>query len=205
MDFHAGNHTALPIVCELVPLLVNGSRAELPDIEILLAPLHFLSSMRETLYTHVLRRAAEVEGSTQALATLLKVPESTLLRWMSGHAQMPLRAFLRLVDLQIRQEKAEAAPPQVQSSSARRVSVSTGQIAARCTRCDGTDFIAPDADAGRMTTTLACANCGDSTTRGDLVVQAAKEAAHYGRTKFIALRKARKKQMLVSPKDPKQT
>ena len=36
------------------------------------------------IYTQTLARAVEAQGSTQALASLLHVPESTLLRWMSG-------------------------------------------------------------------------------------------------------------------------
>ena len=55
--------------------------------------------MADTIHTRALARAAETEGSTQALAGVLHVPENTLLRWMSGRAQMPLRAFLRLVEV----------------------------------------------------------------------------------------------------------
>jgi len=54
--------------------------------------------MKETLYTETLARAAEAEGGTAALARMLNVPENTLARWMSGRAQTPLRAFLKVLE-----------------------------------------------------------------------------------------------------------
>src|SRR2546428_13721342 len=62
-------------------------------------------TVADTIHTRALARAAEAEGSTQALAGVLHVPENTLMRWMSGRAQMPLRAFLRLVELLSQHEK----------------------------------------------------------------------------------------------------
>ena len=73
--------------------------------------------MRPTIYTQALARAAEMQCSTQALAGLLRVPENTLRRWMSGRAQMPLQAFIRLIDLIVEQER-EAACNSAQSTSA---------------------------------------------------------------------------------------
>jgi len=74
----------------------------------------------ENVYTKVLRQAAAIEASTQALATVLRVPENTLLRWMSGRAQMPLRAFLKALDLVAAHEVAGTAAPAAARSSVER-------------------------------------------------------------------------------------
>jgi hypothetical protein len=50
--------------------------------------------MHDRMIPLLLRQAAEAEGSTQALASRLNAPEPTLLRWMDGRAQTPLRALL---------------------------------------------------------------------------------------------------------------
>jgi len=63
------------------------------------------ASVADTIHTRALARAAEAQGSTQSLAGLLHVPENTLLRWMSGRAQMPVQAFLKLVEMLVQHEK----------------------------------------------------------------------------------------------------
>jgi hypothetical protein len=45
-----------------------------------------------------LLQAVQTQGSRQALASMLHVPENTLLRWMSGSAQTPLQAFRKVID-----------------------------------------------------------------------------------------------------------
>lgn len=55
--------------------------------------------LANNVQTELLRKAVACLGSTQALATELRVPEGTLLRWASGRAMMPERAFKKLVDI----------------------------------------------------------------------------------------------------------
>lgn len=62
--------------------------------------------MAETIYTQTLAKAAKFHGGTQSLANFLHVPEATLLRWMSGRAQMPQQAFLKLVEAIAQHERA---------------------------------------------------------------------------------------------------
>ncbi len=54
--------------------------------------------MPDTTKQNLLRMAALRLGN-QELATRLKVPESLLSAWMSGHASMPDRKLLSLADL----------------------------------------------------------------------------------------------------------
>jgi hypothetical protein len=46
----------------------------------------------------LLTMAVEVEGSKQAVASLLHVPESTLNRWLIGRAFMPQKATKILIE-----------------------------------------------------------------------------------------------------------
>ena len=62
--------------------------------------------MGENVYSRVLAQLVAKESSTQAVANLLHVPEKTLERWMLGRSQMPLRAFLRALDLVVQHEGA---------------------------------------------------------------------------------------------------
>ncbi len=55
--------------------------------------------MKHTLYTATLARAAELAGGPARLAEWLGVPESTVTSWMTGDAQVPMRDFLRIVEL----------------------------------------------------------------------------------------------------------
>jgi hypothetical protein len=47
----------------------------------------------------LLAKAVELEGSKQAVASLLHVPETTFDRWLIGRAFMPQRATKILVEL----------------------------------------------------------------------------------------------------------
>src|SRR5205085_1727056 len=70
-----------------------------------------MQRMKETIYTQTLARAAQAEGGTAALASLLHVPEKTLERWMSGRAQTPLRAFFKALErLATHEARGVAAP-----------------------------------------------------------------------------------------------
>ena len=139
--------------------------------------------MADTIHTRALARAAETEGSTQALAGVLHVPENTLMRWMSGRAQMPLRAFLRLVELLSQHEKKNGGEPQGNG----KLTFAMGELYARCARCDGTDFLPATAGTPlRMTTELACASCGERVVHGDLISQLARDAIQQSRAMTVA-------------------
>ena len=56
-----------------------------------------LAAVAETTKQVLLRRAAALVGEEE-LAVGLKVPRSLLQAWMSGHATMPERKLLMLVD-----------------------------------------------------------------------------------------------------------
>jgi len=132
----------------------------------------------QTIYTETLAKAAEIHGSTQALASFLRVPEATLLRWMSGRAQMPLQAFLRLIEAVAKSESARPADPVPQDApQAEPLSFRVGNLAAHCPRCDSTQFRPVVPGPLRMTSELACASCGERVVRGNLIAQLAKDAA----------------------------
>jgi hypothetical protein len=143
--------------------------------------------MADTIYTRTLARAAQAQGSTQSLASLLHVPESTLLRWMSGRAQMPLQAFLKLIELLVEHERngREAAPPA--QGRGENHSFNMGQVFARCARCDGTQFVQVGAGTPlHMTSELACASCGERVVHGNLIAQLARDAVHQSRAMTFA-------------------
>src|SRR5437868_8988463 len=94
----------------------------------------------DTIFTRTLANAAEAQGSTQALASLLHVPENTLLRWMSGRAQMPLQAFLKLIEVLAQHEKKGGDTTIEESKDGAPISVRMGDLHARCVKCDGTEF-----------------------------------------------------------------
>jgi hypothetical protein len=141
------------------------------------------TTVAQTIYTETLAKAAEVHGSTQALASFLRVPEATLLRWMSGRAQMPLQAFLKLIEAVAQSEKAGTANavPEV-VPQADPLTFRIGNLAARCAGCDGTQFrpVVPGSPL-RMTSELECVSCGGRVVRGDLIGQLAKDAVLYPR------------------------
>src|SRR6188508_1794291 len=102
--------------------------------------------MAQTIYTKALVDAAEAQGSTQALASFLRVPENTLLRWMAGRAQMPLQAFLKVIEFLAQHEKTEPAAA-ASAAPADRLQFSMGELQARCVRCDATEFVPATAGA----------------------------------------------------------
>ena len=145
--------------------------------------------MTDNIYSRTLARGIDALGGSQALATELHVPESTLLRWASGRAHMPLRAFLRLVELLTKHENA-GRDKNAQPADARELSFTIGQLAARCSRCDGTEFLPVDPAATlRYTSILRCKACGQEAIHGDLVVQVAHDAV--GRAAAASVRRAR--------------
>lgn len=119
------------------------------------------------IYTQTLARAAEAQGSTQALASLPHVPESTLLRWMSGRALMPVQAFLELIRA---------------AAGGEKLSLRMGKLVAHCARCDGSEFLPADpARPVTLTSELQCAACGERVIHGNLIAQLAQDAVNQSR------------------------
>jgi hypothetical protein len=52
-----------------------------------------------TVYTRVLHRACQIVGGVETLAARLRVPVTTLYRWLDGEAEPPARIFLKAVDI----------------------------------------------------------------------------------------------------------
>jgi len=144
--------------------------------------------MADNVYTKVLKQAADMEGSTQALAARLRVPENTLLRWMSGRAQMPIQAFLNAMQFVSAHEQQSAA--QVSEATDEKLTFNVGPMLARCATCDGTEFRRADATKPlHYTRNLACRSCGTEVNYGRLVVELAKETSVHARARLAALKK----------------
>ena len=143
--------------------------------------------MADTIFTRALAQAAAVQGSNQALAYQLHVPENTLLRWMSGRAQMPLRAFHRVIELLVEHESSPSAPPPAQAAApGEKLGFNIGELLARCARCGGTQFApAIPGTAMKMTSTLLCCACTFRVTHGALLAALASEAVRHTATAKI--------------------
>jgi hypothetical protein len=147
-----------------------------------------LTDMADTIYTRALSRAAEIQGSTQALASLLRVPENTLLRWMAGRAQMPLQAFLNLIELLVKHEETGGGEPRLQDvAEGEKLSFRMGDLVGHCARCDGTEFtLASPGPAVKFTSKLACCACGEVVVHGNLIAQLARDAVYHSRAMTAA-------------------
>ncbi len=137
--------------------------------------------MQDEIVTRVLAEAARAEGSTQALATRLKAPESTLQRWIDGHAQAPLRAFLAALEFVMDEERLHPAAPTEPGTDAQHLVFRLGPLNARCARCDCEEFTTRDPGRLRLTSVLLCRSCGQTVVHGNLLAQLAKDAVHQSR------------------------
>lgn len=148
----------------------------------------YVDGLKETIYTRSLSQAAQAQGSTQALAGLLKVPENTLLRWMAGTAQMPVRAFVRLIELLVAYEEAGGGATGLPGGAdAAPFVFRIAEHEARCARCDGTRFVSAEPGApAKYTSTLLCVACGEGVRHGELLVQLAREAVHHSKVMTAA-------------------
>src|SRR3954468_16457439 len=156
--------------------------------------------MADTIQTRALARAAIASSSTQALASELRVPEGTLLLWMSGRAQMPVNCFVKLVDVLAKLEKAGADVSPTESTGAPLV-FTMGKLKARCSRCDGTEFEAVDPGSRvRLTSTLCCRGCAWPIVHGDLLVQLAKDLVLQSRAASAARARRQADLLARSPK-----
>jgi DNA-directed RNA polymerase subunit RPC12/RpoP len=138
--------------------------------------------MKETIYTQTLRSAAAAEGGTAALASTLHVPEKTLERWMNGRAQTPLRAFLKALECVKLREQSAAAPP-AEAHNGEPLTLSSGNLVARCARCDGTEFLPVDPEKRpRYIDEVVCRGCGHKVVLGNIIARLAQDAVHHAHT-----------------------
>lgn len=154
-------------------------------------------AVADTLYTRALVRAAEIQGSTQSLASLLRVPENTLLRWMAGRAQMPVQAFLRTIELIAADERKQAPPASADTPATAKLRFKIGELEAHCARCDGHEFMQTDPSLPlRYINELVCCACGERVVHGNLIAQLAKDAVHH--TKAVTAARQRRQGELKS-------
>lgn len=147
--------------------------------------------MQEKIVTRILQQAARAEGSTQALASRLNAPEPTLLRWMDGRAQTPLRAFLAVLDFLMQLEgRSNPDPAEAPAGQPDRLVFPLGPLHARCARCDGTEFRLLAPGALRLTSVLGCTACGEEAIHGRLLAQLARDAVHQSRAVAARTRRA---------------
>jgi len=149
--------------------------------------------MQDKIVTLILQQAARAEGSVQALATRLNAPEPTLVRWMTGRAQTPLRAFLAVLDYLMQIERRAANDGDEASSAgvpSDKLVFPLGPLLARCARCDGTEFRLAKPGPLRLTAPLACAACGEEVVHGNLLAQLAKDAVHHSRALAVRTQRA---------------
>jgi len=141
--------------------------------------------MEENLVRSILREAARIEGSTQALATRLRAPESTLLLWLEGRAQVPLRALLNSIDFIVRWEleTSETKCAFYAGTDANgRIMLSMRRLTASCSQCGGTDFHAVAPGVLRLTSRLSCTTCGEEVVQSILIGRLAKQVAQRSRS-----------------------
>src|SRR5438094_7259366 len=97
---------------------------------------------------------------------------------MSGRAQTPLRAFLRVLERLTAHEASGAAPAPL--ANGEPLSFRIGQLLARCSRCDGTEFAPAEPGAPlKLTSALVCRACSEQVVHGDLLSQLAHDAVQY--------------------------
>jgi len=145
----------------------------------------YIESVKDSLYTQTLARAAQAEGGIAPLAALLRVPEKTLERWMSGRAQMPVRAFLKALERLTAHEESGVAP--VGFVNGKPLAFMMGDLQARCARCDGTEFAPADPHAPlKLTSALVCRSCGKKVIHSDLIAQLAQDTVQHSHAMTVA-------------------
>ncbi|HUQ75761.1 MAG TPA: hypothetical protein VM183_13635 [Burkholderiales bacterium] len=128
--------------------------------------------MADTIFTRALNAAVEIEGSTQGLASLLRVPEGTLLRWIAGRAMMPVRAFVRLMDIVATHEARLPDEPSEPAPAEAVLTFHVHQLRARCASCDAVEFVRRSPGAAlRYRSVLACNSCGQEIVHCALLIE----------------------------------
>lgn len=161
--------------------------------------------MHDKIVTLILQQAAKAEGSTQALASRLHAPEPTLLRWMDGRAQPPLRAFLAVLDflMQLERKSADACGAKPgEAGQPDELVFPLGPLFARCSRCDGSEFRRGEGAALRLTSLLTCTTCGAQIVHGDLLAQLARDAVHQSRAVAVRTQRAPKRTPALVERQP---
>lgn len=139
--------------------------------------------MAHNIFSHALAAAAESQGSTQALAEMLRVPEGTLLLWLGGRAMMPVLAFSRVLEIIAHHESLWPDEP-AEDAGGGPLTFTLNQVAARCANCQGSEFV-PCKPALRLrySSLLACRSCGEQiphrTLLLDLATQHARQSGNY--------------------------
>src|SRR5256885_10316900 len=135
--------------------------------------------MKETISTRPLTRAAQAEGGTAALASLLHVPEKPREPGMSGRAQTPVRAFLKALERLATHEASGVAAP-LPPANGEPLGFRMGPLVARCSRCDGSEFAAAEPQQPlRLRSRLVCRGCGEQVIHSNLIAQLAQDTVHY--------------------------
>jgi hypothetical protein len=145
----------------------------------------------ENVYSKVLAQlVAREEGGTQAVAHLLNVPDKTLERWMLGRSQMPLRAFLRALDLVVQHEERDGTTP-LGAPAPEPLVFHAGPVIATCAKCGHERFRRADPKARpSYRNMLTCLGCATEIAHGDLIARLAKEVARRAGT-YVARARAR--------------
>ena len=160
--------------------------------------------MQDNMYTRALKSAAEIEGDTMALAERLRVPQNTLLLWMNGRSQMPVRAFRAVLDYLMAEEAKGGnygfvcLPTQY---AADKISLELGRLTARCLNCNGSGFNLPaPGEPLRLTSRLLCGGCGSDTLYGKLVAQLADDAVQQSRAMTIRTKRLVQQHTIEKPR-----
>ena len=153
--------------------------------------------MAEDVFTICLRRAADLHGSTQGLASALRVPEKTLMRWMAGRAMMPMQAFSKVLEWIMEQEACDGPRP-FPAQGAHEMSFRAEDLTARCGKCGGARFRtqAPP----RLVDPLACTGCGELVVQRELILELAERFTERRRER--AATRKRKPAVLLAPRAP---
>ena len=102
---------------------------------------------------------------------------------------MPLRAFLKAMDLVAKHEVSNVSQLPAPSAGA-PLRFSIGRTLAECASCGSIDFRQVDPTQPlKYTSELACASCGAQVVHGNLVVQLAREVSLNARGRFAAAKK----------------
>jgi hypothetical protein len=149
----------------------------------------------DTVYSRLLARAIELEGSAESIAGILRVPDATMRRWMDGRALMPLRAFQKLVSYLAEAEArgmGASSAPQAAGDGIERLTFPVGKVFARCARCEGIEFCRAAVPAAplRMTSMLTCCTCGMDVIHRRLLERLAEAVIVHKKSDVLALRRA---------------